>query len=57
MAHPSPWQPDPNRRKQPPAFSDWVRYWRELSVPGKVIHYVLAMLILTIVAVFIAANL
>jgi hypothetical protein len=53
MTPPSPWQPDPNRPKPPPAFSDWVRFWRELSKPGKAIFYVLALLIATIAAVWI----
>lgn len=33
----SPWAPDPNRPKQPPAFSDWVRFWRELGPAGRVL--------------------
>lgn len=48
---PSPWQPDPNRPKQPPAFSDWVRFWRELSVVGKALLGLLVLLagIITVV--------
>jgi hypothetical protein len=49
---PSPWEPDPNRPQQPPAFSDWVRWWRELQVAGKVLLGIFAAALMVSCALF-----
>lgn len=53
----SPWQPDPNRPKQPPAFADWVKWWRELQLAAKILLYIFALALLTSIGLFFADHL